>query len=515
MGSPADEMDGFSFGTRELLEGIGVPALVTDPRRVALWANQPFCDLFGVEGGPSALIGRPLTPLAERVSREFRDPDRFLEGIARSLEAGVPVSGEVLEHIDGRLVARAYYPIRVDGRVIAHVWRYDDVTEVHRHGVMIERALAAAERANAAKTQLLGRVSHELRTPLNAVLGFAQLLGRNEPDERRARWIAQIEEAGRHVLAQVEDLLDLAAAESGHLRVNLATVDLDSLVDAVHALMAPLANERSVTVRVHHGGVVATADLDRLRVVLINLVSNAIKFNERGGSVDIRVDEVDADTVRVTVTDDGPGIPAEKFDEAFVMFERLDGADRGVPGAGLGLAIARDYAKAMGGQLHGRPGAERGAELWVTLPRAPRDHSGEMPRPDSGQWVLYVEDNAMNAEVVVASLDAEFGLRVEVAPTLAAARAELASRRPSLLLVDLNLPDGSGAHLAEEQCTVVDGPSVALVTADAFAANEAAARIERLAGILLKPLDFEELRKLTLTALPELHQRWNGSTRSP
>jgi signal transduction histidine kinase/CheY-like chemotaxis protein len=682
-------LSGLSFGTRELLEGIGVPALVTSPQRVALWANAPFCELFGVEGGPSALIGQPVTELARRVSGEFREPERFLAGIVSALDGGVPVAGEVLEHTDGRMVSRAYYPIRVDGDIIAHMWRYDDVTEVHRRGVALARsgavleamvrahgpavrhatarevfsnlldglielsgseygfigeidrdengpflrswaisdiawdtasrdffqtamrergylefheleslygvtlltgemvisndpvhdprsfglppghpplgsylgvpirldghllgmaglagrpdgydadvvemlqplitacasmieaysiererrvaeeatraALEAAERANAAKTQLLGRVSHELRTPLNAVLGFAQLLGRNEPDERRARWIAQIEEAGQHVLAQVEDLLDLAAAESGHLSLELAPVDLDRVVAAVCELLAPLATERSVSMSHSRSGEWAVADEGRLRVVLINLVSNAVKYNVAGGSVQVDVQSLD-DTVRIVVADDGPGIPAEKFEQAFLMFERLDGAGKGVPGAGLGLAIAREYAQAMGGRLEGRPRPGGGAELWVTLPRAPRDATGEAPVPTdySKPWVLCVEDNAMNAEVIVEFLGESDDVHVEVVETLAAARAALARRTPALVLLDLNLPDGNGSELAEELFASGSDVPVVLVTADAFAASDVAARLPELHGTLLKPLRFDLVAEMVGTAL--------------
>lgn len=677
-------LTGLSFGTRELLEGIGVPALVTDPDRVALWANAPFCELFGVDGGPEAVIGHPVTALALRVSGEFREPERFLAGIMSALEGGVPVSGEVLEHTDGRLVSRAYYPIRVEGRIIAHMWRYDDVTEVHRRGVALARsaavleamvrahgpavrdatarevfsnlldglielsasaygfigeidhdddgpflrswaisdiawdnasreffqtamrergylefhqldtlygvtlqtgemviandpehdprayglppghpplgsylgvpirldgqllgmaglagrpggydeevvemlqpliaacasmleayaiererrvaeeatraALEAAERANAAKTQLLGRVSHELRTPLNAVLGFAQLLGRNEPDERRARWIAQIEEAGRHVLAQVEDLLDLAAAESGHLSVDLAPVDVDHLVEAVCDLLAPLAAERSVSVSHRRSGEWVEADAGRLRVVLINLVSNAIKYNVVGGAVQLEAQRVD-DSVRIVVADDGPGIPADKFEQAFSMFERLDGAGRGVPGAGLGLAISREYSRAMGGRLEGRPRPNGGAELWITLPRAVRDATGEieLQASASAPWALYVEDNAMNAEVLVEFLRESLDVRVDVVETLSAAREVLASRTPALLLLDLNLPDGAGSELAAELFAAGSNVPIVLVTADAFAASEVAERLPALHGTLLKPLRFDQVTEL-------------------
>ncbi|MFZ9628282.1 MAG: ATP-binding protein [Ilumatobacteraceae bacterium] len=659
---------GLSFGTGELLEGVGVPTLITDNNRVALWANQPFCDLFGVDGGPDRLVGRTMTEIAMRVSTDFRDPRKFLDGIVAAL--------------DGGMYRRSYYPVRTDGVVTAHVWRYDDVTDMHRRTVALERstavlqamarahapalrssteravfsnlldslielsgsaygfigeidhdeagpflrswaisdiawdtasraffatamrdqgylefhqldtlygetlrtgtmvianspstdpragglppghpplvaylglpihhdgrfvgmaglagrpggydddlvellrpllsacgtmieataidrerraaeqalraALETAEFANSAKTQLLGRVSHELRTPLNAVLGFAQLLARDETDERRARWLAQIEQAGRHVLSQVEDLLDLAAAESGRLAVSVEPVDVDAVVESVVSLLAPLAAERSVRVTRRQAGCTALADAGRLRVVLINLVSNAIKYNLPGGSVEV-TSVLAGDEVTIAVADDGPGLPPEQFERAFAMFERLDASGRKVSGAGLGLAISREYATAMGGRLTGHPRDGGGAEFVLTLPAAAVDAPGSAAAdrvPDDAPWVLYIEDNPMNAELVVEYLGGVDRLRVEVVETLAEGRAVLVQRSPSVLLLDLNLPDGLGGDLAEELTRAGSTVPVVLVTADAFAATEVQARVPDLAGVVLKPLAFDEL----------------------
>lgn len=676
--SGSGDLTGLGITTRELLDAMGVPALLTDPDRVALWTNQQFCDLFGVTVRPESLVGRSMTPLAHEVSRQFHDPAAFLHGIVEAIRGGVPVVGTTLERCDGRVVSRSYQPVRVDGVLLAHMWRYDDVTELHRRHVALERstkvleamvraqgpavrhatgrevftalldglidvsgsaygfvgeiveradapgtrflrswaisdiawdvasrdyfesamsdtgylefheldslygvtvrsgqmviandpehdprafglppghpplgaylglpihhdgrligmaglagrpggfdaevvasvqpliaacgslidayviererrsaesalrrALAAAERANAAKTHLLGRVSHELRTPLNAVLGYAQLLATDDPDPRRLRWIAQVEDAGRHVLAQVEDLLDLAAAESGRLTVELDAVEVDTTVAAVLELVAPLAAERRVEVRHVPSSHRVVADGKRLRVVLINLVSNAVKYNCEGGHVTVSSTVVDDGRVCITVGDDGPGIPADEFERAFEMFERLDDA-AAVPGTGLGLAIARQYTTAMGGTLEGRPAPGGGAELLVYLPASAPTADVASRRP----WVLYVEDNAMNADLVVEYLGSVDHVAVEVAMTLGEGRRRLAAGTPALVLLDLNLPDGFGGDLAAELTSARPDLPVVLVTADAFAAERLATELPTLAGALVKPIDLREL----------------------
>jgi signal transduction histidine kinase len=290
--------------------------------------------------------------------------------------AGLPI------HRDGRLIGMVGLAGRPEGYDTELVVRLQPllaasgslidafVIERERQAAeaRLREALLAAERANAAKSELLGRVSHELRTPLNAVLGFAELLAHGETDAVRSQWLDHIRSAGNHVLSEVNDLIDLSAAESGRLTVDITTVELDALVSDVMAMMSPLAAQARVRLRsTVADGTVVLADAARLRTVLVNLVSNAVKFNNPGGNVDVSAAS-DGDRVTVTVADDGPGIAEPDIPAAFRMFERL-GADRSeVAGAGLGLTIAREYARAMGGDVAGRPRSPVGLEMTVTLP---------------------------------------------------------------------------------------------------------------------------------------------------
>ncbi|HEX9041996.1 MAG TPA: ATP-binding protein [Trebonia sp.] len=242
-----------------------------------------------------------------------------------------------------------------------------------------EVARAAAEAASQAKSEFVSALNHELRTPLQAITGFTELLRTLDlPPERRQEALGHIGAATGHVLSMVDDLLDIAKIEAGALPICTEPVELRGLLDEVLALLAPLAGGHDVTLRspvlastVPAGPEGARADRRRLRQVLINLVSNGIRYNHAGGWVEVAVTDSGASMVTVTVRDSGRGISAEMMSRLFTPFDRL-GAERSAePGAGLGLVVARALTQAMGGTLEIRSAAGAGTTAEVTLPAAP------------------------------------------------------------------------------------------------------------------------------------------------
>jgi signal transduction histidine kinase len=250
---------------------------------------------------------------------------------------------------------------------------------LQRHALQLEQRVAArtaelaearqeADRANQAKSEFLSRMSHELRTPMNAVLGFAQLLEMDplSPDQREA--VGQITLAGRHLLELIGEVLDIARIEAGRLTISLEPVLVREVAQEALDLTAPIAATHGVSLRAESGmDRYVQADRQRLRQILLNFLSNGVKYNRRDGEVALSCREVAASRVRVQVTDTGPGIPPDRLNRLFVPFERLGAEATSIEGTGLGLAHSRRLAEAMGGSVGVTSVVGQGSTFWVEL----------------------------------------------------------------------------------------------------------------------------------------------------
>ncbi|MBK1715485.1 PAS-domain containing protein [Rubrivivax gelatinosus] len=380
--------------------------------------------------------------------------------------------------------------LAADGQLEGWVHYGWDITARKAAEAALIAARDEAERANRAKSDFLSRMSHELRTPLNAVLGFGQLL-ESEASEplttlQRER-VGQVLRGGRHLLALIDEVLDLAGIDGGTLRLRLGAVDAGTAVAEACRAVAPLAAERGVQLEApalpSPGSVLA--DGARLRQVLSGLLSNAVKYNRRGGRVSIAWRE-DGERLRLEVHDDGPGIAPDDQPRIFQAFERLDGGRAAADGAGVGLALAKWLVEAMHGRigLDSAPGA--GCTFWISLERADAG-----PAPAAPRTVLYVEDNHVNQLLMQAMLarcpqiellladDAQTGLRIAT------------SQRPALVLLDIQLPDADGFELLRRLRAQPQTRSlpVLAVSADAMPDSIAAARAAGFADYLTKPLE--------------------------
>lgn len=236
------------------------------------------------------------------------------------------------------------------------------------------RERQALSAAGDQKNKLLSRISHELRTPLNAILGFAQMLDLDlaAADTETRESVGQILTAGRHLVGLVDEILAIGRIEAGELHLTLQPIPVGPLVAGVLAMTATLAADRFLTVTdmTAASDVAVVADEMRLRQVLINLVSNAIKYNSDGGRLALSVSRT-PDAVRLAVTDTGRGLSAEQVDRLFTPFERFDAGERGITGTGLGLVVTRDLVEAMGGYLEVDSRVGTGTTMVVALPGAP------------------------------------------------------------------------------------------------------------------------------------------------
>ena len=236
-----------------------------------------------------------------------------------------------------------------------------------------EDARARAEQANRAKSVFLSSMSHELRTPLNAVIGFAEVLDYPENNTLTAEqreYVRHILISGEHLLALITQVLDMSQMESGNLRIVAGKVSPAPVIEAAVEMLATAARRDEVAVTLDIADAhecILWADGQRLRQVLWNLVSNAIKFNHAGGSVRVWAQR-SGQTLRIGVTDNGPGIAKARHAEVFEPFARLGAEGTTVSGAGLGLAVSRRIVQMMGGQMGFTSERGAGAEFWVDVP---------------------------------------------------------------------------------------------------------------------------------------------------
>ncbi|HWA83752.1 MAG TPA: ATP-binding protein, partial [Fimbriimonadaceae bacterium] len=373
-----------------------------------------------------------------------------------------------------------------------------DVTDAKR-AQEIEIEKASVEQANAAKSDFLSRMSHELRTPLNAILGFGQLLQMQSEDENQVVMLGHIVEGGRHLLSLVNEILDISRIDSRRIAFDLQPVDIRRLVREVHDLLTPAAMSQRVSVHIENGehdGAFALADPQRLRQILVNLVTNAVKYNHEGGSVWIRTVNADG-RIRIEVQDNGPGIAPDKRHRLFTAFDRLGAEQTKVEGTGLGLALSQKLAEAMGGSISFAEAPGGGSRFTVDLPVTSDRPSPlpelELPREMDGtgqRTVLYIEDNPSNVELmrsVVGRINVDLAVTVTGMEGIEKANV----LRPDLVLLDLDLPDMSGMEvlLALKRRPETSDIPVVIVSADANLSRIDVATESGAAGYVTKPFD--------------------------
>ena len=469
---------------------------VTGKRR---WSEE----LYRMMGVP------PGTPIVDDLYVSLVHPDdrEYVESVFRAAsESGE--DGEVEHRIvrpDGSLRwVHARHLVSADGtRVHGTVL---DVTDRVR-AEEAERSRSQALEASRLKTAFVSRMSHELRTPLNAILGFGQLLELDELGADQRDSVQNILRAGEHLLGLIGEILDISTIERGAMRLSLEPVAVGEVVDEVAGMLRPLADRRDVHIIVDPRGlgVCVLADRQRFKQVILNLLANAVKYNRDGGEVRIRGEALDSGVVRLTFWDTGVGIAQEEMDRLFQPFERLWAGESHVEGAGLGLALSRELANAMAGQIGVASRVGEGSSFWVELPvtdapaldqEAARDtNTPPSPSTSGPSAILYVEDNPLNVRLIERVMSRRPDVTLMVAMEGQQAIELATEQQPDLVLLDLHLPDIPGdevlRRLRADPRTA--GTKVVVLTADAAATRPAQLRALGATDYMTKPLDIMRL----------------------
>ncbi len=400
-----------------------------------------------------------------------------------------------------------------DGKPIRMSGSNMDMTRIKRAEERVMLAKEAAEKANQAKSEFLSSMSHELRTPLNAILGYTQLFEYDlNLSQQQLTNVREIRKAGDHLLQLINDVLDLAKIESGKMTVSLEPVLVARIIAEAFTLVHPQSNAKQISLSAAMNDcekLYVTADNVRLKQALINLLSNAVKYNNPGGEVEVHLQLIANNKLRITVRDNGKGIPANRQAEVFQPFNRLNAEFSNIEGSGVGLVITKQLVEMMNGQLDFHSTESVGTEFWIDLPLA--SEWNEVPHStmksadfqltnlafQENKKILYIEDNPTNIRLLEQFFAQHHNIVLDIAeePFLGIYKARVTP--PDLIILDINLPGMDGFEVLE---VLKNDPTTKNIPVIGLSANAMPYDVER--GIkcgfdeyLTKPVDINHLIK--------------------
>ena len=516
---------------------------ITDANGNIEYVNRAFMTSSGYSW--EELIGRN-----PRLLNSGHTPRAVYEEMWERLQAGKVWVGELVNrrkngeiYVESEIISPVRQP---DGRITDYLAIKQDVTEkkqlqreveAYREHLedLVRDKTAALEQANASlavsrdeanqaarsKAAFLSNMSHEIRTPMNGIIGMLHLLRRSALDGRQLGWLGKIEHSANHLLALINDILDLSKIDAGKLLIERLPVNVPQIVANVSSIIGETARAKQLTMTTDLAPLPANllGDPTRITQALLNYASNAVKFTERG-RVDIRTRVVATDAagcvVRFAVTDSGPGIAPEVLDRLFQAFEQADSSiTRVYKGTGLGLAITRQLARLMGGDAGAESVLGQGSTFWFTIrleagppvtaeqpPVHMSDAEARVIADYAGCRVLLVEDEPINQEISRLLLE-EAGLRVDLAGNGEEAVHRVEMQAYALILMDMQMPVMDGLEATRQIRQRANGAQVPILamTANAFADDRERCLAAGMDDFVAKPVDPDVLFQKVLDCL--------------
>jgi len=508
-------VDNFRVMVEDLSEGV-----LIHRNGEPLFCNAAYLKTFSCED-INSLNGASLFTYLPRLEKGGQMVRRSPAGV-QTIVARAAFQEEVLRQ-DGQKVwvEIRSFPVQWNGSP-AVCSTIIDISSRRQAEQFLKEARNEAELANRAKSTFLSSMSHELRTPMNAVLGFGQLLESNpdEPlSEDQKECVDQIVKGGKHLLELINDVLDLSRIEAGKVETSIENILPKQVLDECLPLVSILATQNGIGISVFGAAEapVVRADHTRLKQVLLNLISNALKYNRENGTVAISFEERAGNKLRIVVTDSGEGIPEDRQAELFKPFSRLGAEHSGIEGTGIGLVVCKKLVEVMHGAIGLESKVGKGSSFWIELPLAELDHDAGSVKKDvaveqveelftgiSGT-LLYVEDNPSNLKLMELIVT-----RIEGLTMISACSAEQAIKlardeKPDVIILDINLPGINGIEALKQLQIYEDTRNIPVIALSAAASKR---DIEKglAAGFmcyLTKPVDVFEVVNAIKTALKQ------------
>ncbi len=465
------------FYTRSLIESNIDALITTDPRGIITDVNKQMEALTGCTR--DELIGAPFKDY-------FTNPERAEAGIKLVLGEGKVTDYELTaRNRDGKETVVSYNATTFhdrDRKLRGVFAAARDVTERKRY----EQSL---QQANRAKSVFLANMSHEIRTPMNAILGFSQLMLRDQDlTPRQCQYLGTINRSGEHLLALINDILEMSKIEAGRTTLNLSTFDLPALLKDLEMMFRVRTDEKKLLFSVEILGDVPhyiVADINKLRQVFINVLGNAVKFTERGAVVlRVRVDRQGAagPDLRVEIEDSGPGISVDDQDKLFRHFEQTKTGQQAGTGTGLGLAISQEFVRLMGGAITVTSQVDKGSVFVIQLPLKEgeadavrtKDKAQHVLQLRAGQPVcrILIADDIEDNRQLLAQLLGPVGFELKVVTNGAEAVREFEQWRPHLILMDFRMPVMDGHEAMRRIRTMPGGKELKMIAVTASALEE-------------------------------------------
>ncbi|MDF1656250.1 MAG: ATP-binding protein [Verrucomicrobiales bacterium] len=503
-----------------------------DREGVCTFSNTSAARLLGY-GSPQELTGKPIALLLKSAPDGGDDSTNWVKDVLKTASSGVRAHSEDTEFakVDGTSLAVEYWshPVMEGAEHTGAVVTFFDITKRKESEVELiaareiaEKERQAAVKANHQKTQFLANISHEIRTPMNAILGFSELMEGVVHGDKAKQYLSIVRGSGESLLELINDLLDLSKIEAGKIELNPEPSDLAKVVHSIAALVSPLASEKDIAVTVNLApDLPRMVIIDRLRFrqIVMNLVSNAIKFTDRGEvSVNIAglIVEEHPEKLDLTieVTDTGCGISKDDLDEIFKPFHQAEQeTETLIEGTGLGLSISNKLAGLMGGRIDVQSEENVGSTFTISVPGILVSEEAAKTTPTSADGVpdlnrirpsqiLIADDNPLNRELIEEMFSSSHH-EIMIAEDGAEA-VELAEKEnPDAILMDIRMPklDGRAALRVLRGNPALETTTVLAVTASSLLNKEKTLR-EEFDGYLRKPFSRKELFDALAARLP-------------